>query len=317
LVDSAVVESTIALVRKAMFPVRWMLTALALTVCAVGSLAALATPASAAAPKVTGTTPVVPGSRYLALGDSVTFGYEESAVVPAPNYHNASSFPGYPEQLGAELHLTVANAGCPGETSSSLINASAQSNGCENSVGSSAAAYRKLYPLHERYRGSQLAYALAYLHAHRDVRLVSLMIGANDYFVCVKIMNGCGTSTAQHAVLSKISHNVRQILSTIRNKAHYGGQLVIVNYYSLNYAFAAINAQSIALNRAVDGAAKPFHVAVADGFGELKAAAIHFGGSTCVAGLLTELGTPGKCGVHPSFAGQALLAQALEKAIRL
>jgi hypothetical protein len=30
--------------------------------------------------------PVVPGSRYLALGDSVTFGYEESTVVPAPNY---------------------------------------------------------------------------------------------------------------------------------------------------------------------------------------------------------------------------------------
>jgi hypothetical protein len=29
------------------------------------------------------------------------------------------------------------------------------------------------------------------------------------------------------------------------------------------------------------------------------------------------LGKPGDCGVHPSYAGQALLAQAVEKAIRL
>jgi hypothetical protein len=63
--------------------------------------------------------------------------------------------------------------------------------------------------------------------------------------------------------------------------------------------------------------AKPFRVVIADGYGELKAAAFRFGGSTCGAGLLTQLGKPGDCGVHPSYAGQALLAQALEKAIRL
>jgi hypothetical protein len=38
--------------------------------------------------------PVVPGSQYLALGDSVTFGYMEPTVVPAPNYGDAASFPG-------------------------------------------------------------------------------------------------------------------------------------------------------------------------------------------------------------------------------
>src|SRR5437588_139096 len=79
--------------------------------------------------------PIVPGTRYLALGDSVTFGYMESNVVPAPNYHNASSFLGYPEQFGAQLRVNVANAACPGETSSSLINPKAISNGCENEVG--------------------------------------------------------------------------------------------------------------------------------------------------------------------------------------
>jgi lysophospholipase L1-like esterase len=61
-----------------------------------------------------GPAPVTPGSRYLALGDSVVFGYEEPQVVPAPNYHNPASFLGYPELVGAALHLKVANASCPG-----------------------------------------------------------------------------------------------------------------------------------------------------------------------------------------------------------
>jgi lysophospholipase L1-like esterase len=106
------------------------------------------------------------------------------------------------------------------------------------------------------------------------------------------------------------------ILSAIRNKAHYTGQLAIVNYYSRNYASAATNAQSALLNQDVDTAANPFHVIIADGFGEFHTATLHAGGNTCTAGLLTQLST-GKCGIHPSYAGQALLAQALLKAVRL
>jgi len=78
--------------------------AVVLAVCAAGPVAS----SSAATQKAA--APVTAGSRYLALGDSVTLGYEEGGVVPAPDYHNASTFPGYPEQLGAELHLSVANA---------------------------------------------------------------------------------------------------------------------------------------------------------------------------------------------------------------
>jgi len=289
-------------------PARLMLTAtFALLLTASGALA-----------KSTSTrpAPLTPGSRYLALGDSVTFGYMEGQVVPKPNYKDAASFPGYPEQFGAAQHVIVANASCPGETSSSLIDVKAQSNGCENAIGSSV-GYRTAFPLHVKYKGSQLAYALGYLQAHKNVRLVSLMIGANDYFVCLRTTkDGCTSKSEQQALLIKIAHNVRLILSSIRNKAHYKGQVAIVNYYSLNYAQAAVNAQSLALDHALDSAAKPFHVEIADGYGELKAAALHFGGSTCGAGLLTQLGSPGNCGVHPSYAGQALLAQALAKAVR-
>jgi lysophospholipase L1-like esterase len=293
---------------------KWFYSGL-LTALSVCLLVAVPATAGAAARSNAAPAPVVPGSRYLALGDSVTFGYEEAQVVPAPNYHNAASFPGYPEQFGAGLRLTVANAGCPGETSSSLINASAVSNGCENVVGKPG-GYRAAFPLHVRYKGSQLAYAMSYLKANRNVRLVSLMIGANDYFVCVETQAGCTSAAAIHAVLAKIAANVRVILSAIRNKAHYTGQLAIVNYYSLNYASAATNAQSALLNQDVDTAANPFHVIIADGFGEFHTATLHAGGNTCTAGLLTQLST-GKCGIHPSYAGQALLAQALLKAVRL
>jgi lysophospholipase L1-like esterase len=240
-------------------------------------------------------------------------------VVPAPNYHNAAAFFGYPELAGDALHLKVANAACSGETSSSLIDPKAQSNGCENSPGHPGVGYRTQFPLHVKYKGSQLAFALSYLKAHRNVSLVSLMIGANDFFVCQETTaDGCATPAEQNAVAAKVTSNIHTILGSIRKKAHYKGQIAIVNYYSLNYAVPAVNAQSQLLNKTQDAAAKPYHVIIADGYGELQKAAAHFGGSTCQAGLITELNnTPGMCGIHPSYAGQSLLALSLEKAITL
>lgn len=261
--------------------------------------------------------PVVPGSQYLALGDSVTFGYMEAQVTPAPDYPNAASFLGYPEQLGSELHLSVANAACPGETSSSLINAAAQSNGCENNPAHTASNYRTDFPLHVKYKGSQLAFALSYLHSHHSVRLVTLMIGANDFFVCQEeTADGCASSAEQSATATTVTKNIHTILSAIRNKEHYQGQLVIVNYYSLDYSSPALNAESLLLNKVQDAAAKPYHVKIADSYAELQAASVRSGGNTCTAGLLTQIGS-GKCGIHPSYAGQALLAQALEKVIKI
>ena len=55
-------------------------------VCAAAMLVALTGQALAKKPtasksKITPTTPITKGSTYLALGDSVTFGYEEPTVV--------------------------------------------------------------------------------------------------------------------------------------------------------------------------------------------------------------------------------------------
>ena len=303
-------------------PARRVRTAVAVLVVTTGLLAVATGPALAKQAQahkkhsaITPHTAINEGSSYLALGDSVTFGYEESQVMPAPNYLDASSFTGYPEMFGAELHLNVVNAACAGETSASLIDATAQSNGCENTVGGTT-GYRTFFPLHVTYSGSQLDFAVSYLRTHHNVRLVSLMIGANDFFVCQETTADHCTSAAELAATSaSVSKNVTTILSAIRYKAHYGGQLAIVNYYSLDYSSAFINGVTRRLNAAMDIPARPFRVRIADGFAEFQAASLHSAGNPCTAGLLTQLGRPGKCGVHPSYAGQALLAQALVKAI--
>jgi lysophospholipase L1-like esterase len=271
----------------------------------------LAAGAHAATAKLTPSSPVTRGSGYVALGDSITFGYQEPGVRPAPGYNRPSTFRGYPEQLGTALHLKVANFSCPGETAGSLINDKSLVFVCEN-------AYRQAFPLHVRYQGSQLSAAVKYLRSHPGVRLVSLMIGANDGFRCETVTADHCTSPAERkATLTEITRSVHRILSEVRNRARYRGQIVVVNYFSLDYGSPGVNAQSHALNNAQDAGAKPFHVRFADGYGEFRTATQRFGQKPCLAGLLTQLGSFGNCGVHPSYAGQALLAKAVLTATRL
>ena len=82
--------------------------------------------------------------------------------------------------------LDVVNATCPGETTASFLDATAQSNGCENSL-QGRSGFRSHFPLHVAYdspQQSQLDYALQTLRKTDDVRLVTLQIGANDAFLC-------------------------------------------------------------------------------------------------------------------------------------
>jgi lysophospholipase L1-like esterase len=274
----------------------------------VGAISA----AGAVAATITPTTPVTRGSEYLALGDSVTFGYQEPNTVPAPNYHDPASLPGFPEHLRSELHVSVTNLACPGETSGSLINVHTLSNGCEN-------GYRKLYPLHTKYSGAQLSYAVSFLRQHSRVRLVSLMIGANDIFLCEKNSpSHCLSPADQNKTISMVARNVKAILSAIRTQGRYKGQIAIVTYYSTDFTSALINGVIKKLNSAVVTVAKPYKIEVADGFNQFRLASIKYANKPCLAGLITQLNsTAGNCGVHPTYAGSALLAEAVLSAIRL
>jgi lysophospholipase L1-like esterase len=269
----------------------------------VSAFPASATPA--AGPAANGT--------YLALGDSVAFGYVPSDAVPAPNYRSANSFVGYPEDVGQALRLGVWNASCPGETTASMLVAGAQSNGCENSLGSPI-GYRTQFPLHVQYHGTQMQYALKYLAVHRHTQLVTVDIGANDVFLCQETTTDGCTSTAElEGVLQEITGNLTAIYTQIRDVAHYHGLLVALTYYSLSYAPGQVAGTEL-LDSVIASVTEKFGGKVADGFTAFEEPSLAAGGSPCAAGLLIKL-PDGTCNIHPSPAGHLLLAQAIEDVV--
>src|SRR3954470_2093733 len=183
---------------------------------------------------------------YLALGDSVAFGYRPNAGAA---YLNAANFSGYAEKYASLRGLRLANASCPGETTGSLLVVTAPSNGCEN-------GYRLAYPLHVSYAGAQIDYAVQYLRTHRDTRLVTLTIGANDLFLCQDTTPDHCTSSFP-AALDQVSRNLATILGAVR--AHYHGDLALVSYCSLDYRDPAQVARVKAIDAALAQVTRRYH----------------------------------------------------------
>ncbi|MBV9093755.1 MAG: SGNH/GDSL hydrolase family protein [Streptosporangiaceae bacterium] len=244
----------------------------------------------------------------------MAFGYVPPQAVPPPNYYDPRSFVGYPEDVAQALHIRVSNASCPGETTASFLVPGALSNGCENSPGSSI-GYRTQYPLHVQYQGTQMQYALKYLAVHRHTQLVTIDIGANDVFLCQETTADRCASTAEfQAVLREIGANLTIIYTLIRDVAQYHGLLVALTYYSLSYSDPTQVAGTEALDSVIASVTEKFGGKVADGFAAFEGPSAAFGGSPCAAGLLIKL-PGGTCDVHPSPAGQLLLAQAIEDVV--
>src|ERR1700694_1600990 len=137
---------------------------------------------------VAGSAPAVANDdrSYLALGDSVVFGYITHAGF---EYFNPHNFIGYPDYVSQALRFTTTNASCPGEAAASFISAAAADEGhllwttgaphhvsstpttasCRGEEAaacfSAAAAdngchlYRASAPLHVSYTGTQLDFA--------------------------------------------------------------------------------------------------------------------------------------------------------------
>ena len=293
-------------------PLRIRVSAIALATVAavVTSLVATAGTTLAA---TSSAKPVVAGAPYLALGDSIAFGYREQANNPSPDYSNAASFVGYPEDLAAAMGLRLTNAACPGETTSSMINKHGASNGCENSYNPNTrqqdpVGYRTAFPLHVRYGGSQLAFAKKFLESHPKTRLVTLTIGANDGFLCqAQTTDGCLSEFG--ALQATIKKNLHTIFGGIRGTG-YAGQIVLLNYYSLDYSNNTTTGEIQLLDNALAQGARGYKVRIASAFDSFKAATDQNGGDVCQAELITVLQNQSSpCGVHPSVQGQALLAQ--------
>lgn len=247
------------------------------------------------------------GGGYLALGDSVTFGFIFQAGF---EYLNPDNFVGYPAYVGEDLGTKVVNAGCPGQTTSSFISISGADNGCTT--------FRTSAPLHVTYSGTQLAFATSYLSSHRDTRLVSLQLGANDAFLLEKSCNNVPACilAGLPGVLATVTTNLDTILDALK-ATHFEGTIVVLNYYSLDYTDVPGTTLVAALNQAIGAAAKDDGATVADVFTAFKTASStsFAGGRTCKAGLLNA--SPQNqfvCDVHPSQSGQQLIGSTVEEA---
>jgi lysophospholipase L1-like esterase len=241
-----------------------------------------------------------PGRPYLALGDSIGFGYIAQAGY---EYGNDDNFIGFPTYVGDTLGLTPTNAACPGETTSGFVSATGDDNGCR--------PYRARYPLHAGYSGTQLHFAAVFLKRHPNTKLVTLQLGANDAFrLQARCSNDVTCITAGlPTLLATVRANLGTILRTIRS-ARYHGKIVVVDYYSPNYSDLAATAFTQQLNQAIGAAARDYKAVVADAFTAFRTAASTAGGQTCKAGLLNA--SPANqltCDVHPSQSGQQLLAR--------
>jgi lysophospholipase L1-like esterase len=254
-----------------------------------------------------GASQAASGHPYLALGDSVGFGYITQAGF---EYGNPDNFVGFPEYVSPALGFTEANASCPGEATTGFISSTGADNGCR--------PYKANFPLHVAYTGTQLAYATNFLVAHPNAGLVTLQVGANDAFILERNCAGDTTciGAGLPALLTQIGSNVDTILRDLK-ATRFHGVLMVVNYYSLDYSDPAGTGLTVALNNAITSHAQADGAVVADAFTAFLHAAAPAGGKTCNAGLLNA--SPQNqftCDVHPSQSGQELLAETVDSAYR-
>lgn len=241
-----------------------------------------------------------PPGTYLALGDSVPFGY--IARYPG-GYEDEDVFRGYPELIGQDRALTVVNAACPGETAASLIDGGAPSNGCTN-VRGQGQGFRALYPLHVDYDGSQLDHAVRVLRTTDDVELVTLQVGVNDTFLC-RDAGACGDAAGLAALAERVRVDVDTILAALRDTG-YAGRIVVVTYSSPDYADPLASYGTEVLNAGIAAAAEAHGADVASGYDAFRPLAEAEGGSSVAAGLLH------RDAVHPTDEGHRVLADEVQ-----
>jgi lysophospholipase L1-like esterase len=245
---------------------------------------------------------------YLALGDSLAFGFITQAGF---EYLNANNFLAYPAYVGAALHMKTVNSACPGETSGSFISASVPDDGCRS--------FRARAPLHVAYAGTQLAFATTFLQTHPETRLVTIALGANDLIL---LQDACASApdpttcveAALPAVLAGVGSNMDTILRGLRATG-FEGPLIVVNYYSPDYTNALVTGATAALNQTAAAVAGVHGAVIADAFSAFQKAASNpfAGGKTCMTGLLNA--SPQNqylCDKHPSQSGHQLLSAVVE-----
>ena len=260
---------------------------------------------------------VGPRTFYLALGDSLAYGYQPNLDV----------FHGYSHYLDADFEtrgtrLTV-NMACPGESTGTFIGG-----GCPY-------ALLHKYP----YLGSQLQAALSFIGQHPgSVSPVTIDVGANDLplpHAAVALSTAAPTaamlqgaandvfpladalacalppSSTTAQVLATFDANYTLILSRLRTALHGTGDILTMNYYYpyQNQCPAFLPLVQLFNSHILADAAR-FGVPVADVFSA-------FGGASTPNQNLCRL--TWLCGfflkdIHPNDTGYTVIAHAFESA---
>jgi len=257
---------------------------------------------------------------YLAVGDSIPFGYNPT-VPPG----DLAAYLGYPVDVAGVLNLALTNASCPGQTSGGFINVAATDNGCNNE-------WRKLgLPLFVTYSSlaeSQLEYAVTFLREHRGTALVTITIGGDDLLLLedactaqfpgnLAAIESCDLAGLGD-VLVNYAKNLATIYLAIRFEARYAGPIVAVNYFSSDYVNGVETTAIAELNDVTLGVTALFGGRVADAFSAFEKASAAGGGLPCAPNVglaFTNAAAPGGCDVHPTPLGQQLIANLVVQAL--
>jgi lysophospholipase L1-like esterase len=235
--------------------------------------------------------------RYVALGDSIAFGYSpllEDPWIP-------ERFVGYPELIAEQRGLSTTNLACPGQTAQALVSRTAVDAGCFDARRAARDAGFAL--LHTDYSGTQLQAALDAVRSDRQVSLISIQGGGNEISLCLDRPAKFDRCVAD--AVPKVAGSLRQAVTQLR-AAGYQGRVVLVGYHLV----PGLEAPLRRLNGAIERAARDRHVAFADAAVPFDRYAQQHHGDLCTAGLLVVL-PDGSCDLHPSRIGQGLYADAV------
>jgi lysophospholipase L1-like esterase len=242
-------------------------------------------------------------TTYLAMGDSLAFGYSQAKFDSLyPNENPAAYDTGYVDDFAKVLKLfnpglQVVNDGCPGETTESLIEGP-----CE---------YQLAFPLHHPYSGgpdsSQLSDALAYIASHPGtVTPITIDIGANDALGVIegtcKLEPACIAASAP-ALFAHIAGNLALILGDLRAAAPRAQIIVLGLYNPFGETIAGGNQLTAELNETEAKVAAGVHARFANPLPYFNPPGPREQPTIC---LLTNMCTP-LVDIHPTNLGYAVL----------
>jgi lysophospholipase L1-like esterase len=155
---------------------------------------------------------------YVALGDSLSTGYQPTLLGEGIETHTGYVDDIYAHERAHMPDLELVDFGCPGDTTTSLL----------TGVGNYALYHR----LHcDRSHGSQLHAVLAFLRTHDkpgQVPLITIDIGINDLNDCSALPDPASCLASGEAAISR---NLPRILRALRDTAPAGTRFAAMTLY--------------------------------------------------------------------------------------